>query len=173
MILKIHYWPDPCLKLTADEVTDFDLPLTDQLIEDLFETMYAGRGIGLAATQCNIQQRVLVIDTTVVGGGLKQAFINPVILEKSDDTVESEEGCLSFPGVFANVSRHKQITVRNTTIDNEQNELVLTGVDAVCLQHELDHLNGIIFFDYLKDAKRRMVEEKVRKNVKRIQRRKQ
>lgn len=169
-ILDIKYWPDPCLKKIAPEVADDDIEACKQIIEDLFETMYAGHGLGLAATQCDIPLRILVMDSTQLGGQIKQGFINPVIKETTDKTILTEEGCLSFPGVFAVVLRHDGVVVENTTLTGETKEVILNGVDAVCFQHELDHLNGIVFFDHLKPAKRQMMETRVRKNIKKLER---
>lgn len=169
-ILDIKYWPHPCLKKIAPEVDDADIEACEQIIEDLFETMYAGHGLGLAATQCDIPLRILVMDSTQLGGQIKQGFINPVITETTDKTILTEEGCLSFPGTFAVVSRYDGVVVENTTLTGEAEEVILNGVDAVCFQHELDHLNGIVFFDHLKPAKRQMMETRVRKNVKKLER---
>lgn len=170
MILEIKYWPNPCLKKIAAEIEEPDIEACEQIIEDLFETMYAGSGLGLAAPQCDIPLRILVMDSTQLGGQIKQGFINPVIKETTEKTIFSEEGCLSFPGAFAVVLRYDGVVVENTTLTGETEEVILNGVDAVCFQHELDHLNGIVFFDHLKPAKRQMMETRVRKNVKKIER---
>lgn len=173
MILEIKYWPDICLKKIAHEVTDFDGTNTDQIIDNLFETMTKNNGMGLAATQCDIQLRILVIDTYHAGTGkIKKAFINPTIKEKTEKTIISEEGCLSFPGVFVNILRAEGVVIENTTLTEDQEEVILNGVDAICFQHELDHLNGIVFFDHLKAAKRIMMEQKLRKNIKKLRRNK-
>lgn len=169
-ILDIKYWPHPCLKQIAPEVDDADIDACEQIIDDLFETMYAGRGLGLAATQCDIPLRILVMDSTQLGGKIKQGFINPVIKETTEKTILTEEGCLSFPGTFAVVSRYDGVIVENTTLTGEAEEVILNGIDAVCFQHELDHLNGIVFFDHLKPVKRQMMETRVRKNVKKLER---
>ena len=171
MLLEIKYWPHSCLKKIAAEVIEDDIAGCEQIIEDLFETMYAGHGLGLAATQCNMPIRVLVLDSTQLGGKIKQGFINPIIKETTEKTMISEEGCLSFPGVFAKVTRADGVVVENTTLTGETEEVIMNGVDAICFQHELDHLNGIVFFDHLGSAKRQMVETKVRKNVKKLKRR--
>lgn len=170
MILQVKFWPDPCLKETAKPVKKAELETVNSLVDDLFETMRAWRGMGLAATQVAVPKRVLVIDTEQVGGSLNRAFINPVIKEKTEKTLITEEGCLSFPGIFAKVIRHEGVVVETMTLTGETEDVILNGVDAVCLQHELDHLNGIVFFDHLKPLKRRMVEEKLRKNLKKIKR---
>ena len=173
MIYDIIYWPDPFLRIKANDV-DLDnetLPLAE-IIANMFETMKARGGMGLAATQCGLNMRLLVIDTVQIGGKTKQAFINPVIKETTEKTILTEEGCLSFPGVFADVKRYHGVVVESKTLTGETEEVILNGIDAVCFQHELDHLNGVVFFDYLKPAKRQMVEQKVRKNVKKMERRK-
>ena len=171
MILKVHYWPDQCLREVAEEVDPTHADVR-KLVDDLFETMYASRGMGLAATQCAVPKRVLVIDGTLAGGKEKRAFINPVIKERTEKKVITEEGCLSFPGVYARVERLEGVIVETSTLTGEREDVILTGVDAVCFQHELDHLNGIVFYDYLGPAKKRLMDEKVRKNVKKINRRK-
>ena len=170
MIYEIKYWPNPCLKRIAEEVTDLSLETCNDLIANLFETMYSGRGMGLAATQCDINIRVLVIDTTQIGGKIKEGFINPVIKETTEKTIITEEGCLSFPGIFVKITRPDGVVVEHTTLTGGTEEVILSGVDAICFQHEYDHLNGIVFYDHLKAAKRQMMETKVRKNVKKIMR---
>lgn len=170
MILDVKYWPHSCLKKIAPEVEKNDIANCEQLINDLFETMYASHGLGLAATQCNIPIRILVIDSTQLGGMIKKAFINPVIKEKTEKTIVFEEGCLSFPGIFTNVIRAEGVIIENTTLTGDTEEVILNRVDAICFQHELDHLNGIVFFDHLKPVKRIMMEQKLRKNIKKLER---
>jgi peptide deformylase len=171
MKLEIKYWPDACLRKVAKEV-ETDDPELGLLVAALFDKMYESKGMGLAATQCNVQKRVLVMDGTLAGGKERRAFINPVIKEKTEKTIITEEGCLSFPGVYAKVKRADGVIVECDTEDGEKEDVMLTGVDAVILQHELDHLNGIVFYDHLGPAKKRMLDEKVRKVVKKISRRK-
>ena len=151
------------------ELDNETLPL-ENIIANLFETMAARGGMGLAAVQCGLNMRLLVIDTVQVGGKTKQAFINPVIKEKTEKTILTEEGCLSFPGIFADVTRWDGVVVESQTLTGETEEVILNGIDAVCFQHELDHLNGIVFYDHLKPAKRQILETKVRKHVKKIDR---
>ena len=170
MKLEIKYWPDKCLRKVAEEVDPTD-PELGQLIGSLFETMYESKGMGLAATQCDVQKRVLVIDGTLAGGKERRAFVNPVITERTEKKIITEEGCLSFPGAFGKVERCDGVIVEcDDSLTGEKESVILTGVDAVCFQHELDHLNGIVFYDYLGPAKKRMVDEKVRKNAKKINR---
>ena len=169
MILDVKYWHHPCLKKIAEDIDATD-PYTELFIEELINTMYAMRGMGLAATQCNVNKRVLVIDSTQAGGKEKRAFINPVIKEKTDKMIIIEEGCLSFPGIFAKVERADGVIVETDTLTGEREDVILSNIDAVCFQHEFDHLNGITFFEYLKPVKRRMVEKKLRKNIRLIKR---
>lgn len=172
-ILDIKYWPDRFLRQVAEEIAEDQVQemWVGQLIGGMFETMYDGRGLGLAATQVGVASRVIVIDTTPLMGSLKQSFVNPVITERTHKVVVSEEGCLSFPGVFAKVIRHEGVVVEHTGLTGETEEVILKGVDSVCFQHELDHLDGVVFFDYLKPAKKQMLDSKVRKNIKKIRRR--
>ena len=172
MIYKIKYWPDQFLKRAARWLAEESLDEAKVVIDNMFETMYAGRGMGLAATQCGLDLRIIVIDTAQIGGKLKQAFINPVIKAKTEKMIVSEEGCLSFPGVFAAVQRFEGLVVESTTLTGETKEAILNGVDSICFQHELDHLNGIVFFDHLGPAKRQMLEAQVRKRTKKLERRK-
>lgn len=170
MIYEIKYWPNPCLKKIAERITEDELSDCGEIIANLFETMYTGRGMGLAATQCAINKRIMVIDTTPIGGKLKQGFINPVIKEIPNKPIISEEGCLSFPGIFINITRHDGVVVEHDTLTGGTEEVILNGIDAICFQHEHDHLNGIVFYDHLKAAKRQMMEAKIRKHVKKIMR---
>ena len=167
MILEIKYWPDQCLREIAKEV-DPTAESVDQLIVDLFETMRASNGMGLAATQCAIPARVLVLDGTLAGGKEMRHFINPVIKETTEKTIITQEGCLSFPGIYAKVERYDGVVVECDTQQGEREQVILNGVDAVILQHELDHLNGIVFYDYLGPAKKQLVDQKIRKIVKKI-----
>ena len=170
MIYEIKYWPDSCLKKIAKKIVEDEFSDCGEIIANLFETMYSGRGMGLAATQCAINKRIIVIDTTQIGGKSKQGFINPVIKETTEKTIITEEGCLSFPGIFVKITRPDGVVVEHTTLTGDTEEVILSGVDAICFQHEYDHLNGIVFYDHLKAAKRQMMETKVRKNVKKIMR---
>ncbi|MCK5643298.1 MAG: peptide deformylase [Gammaproteobacteria bacterium] len=172
MIYDIKYWPDPFLRKVAKDVPEEEYDNIGMIVANMFETMKARGGMGLAAVQCGLDMRLLVIDTVQVGGKTHQAFINPVIKETTEKKIISEEGCLSFPGVFANVERLDGVVVESETLTGETEEVILNRMDAICFQHELDHLNGIVFFDYLKPAKRQMMEQKVRKNIKKLERRK-
>jgi len=158
--LSILEFPDPRLRRVAkpvDEVSERER----QLAADMLETMYDARGIGLAATQVNEGVRLLVLDLSEERNDPK-VFINPEILER-DGSQTCEEGCLSVPGVYAEVKRAERIRVRALDTDGESFELQADGLLAVCIQHEIDHLDGKVFVDYLSPLKRRMVEKKLRK----------
>lgn len=159
-LLNILEFPDPRLRTVAEPVTEFDASLA-QLVDDMRETMYAANGIGLAATQVDVHQRLLVMDVSPEQTDF-QVFINPEIIERDGQQVH-EEGCLSVPGIYANVKRAEQITVRAKNTAGETFEKRLGGLAAVCLQHEVDHLQGKLFVDYLSPLKRAMVKKKLEK----------
>jgi peptide deformylase len=166
-ILPILHWPNEKLREVALPVTD---PAAEQdFIEDLFTTMYDDHGIGLASTQVGVAKRIFVMDTRLAGGSYKKPLINPTIKEKRGTTTHME-GCLSFPGIYFEVERAAEVTIETLTLTGTTEELILTGIDAICAQHELDHLNGVVFFDYLKQAKRVMMEDKLRKTLKKRRR---
>jgi len=158
--LKILEFPDPRLrtKATPVEVVDDALRV---FIGDLFETMYDAPGIGLAATQVDVHKRLLVTDVSV---DRDQPFvlINPEILEKDGVTV-TDEGCLSVPGYYEEVERAEHIKVRFLDRDGVETEMDAHGLLAVCIQHEMDHLDGKLFVDYLSEAKRQRIRKKLEK----------
>ena len=158
--LTILEYPDPRLRTKASPVALVDAPLRD-LIDDMFETMYAAKGIGLAATQVNVHQRLLVADVSE-GRTEPRVFINPEILAK-DGTETSQEGCLSVPGYYDEVSRAARIRVRALGRDGKAFEEDLDGLLAVCVQHEIDHLDGKLFVDYLSELKRQRVRKRIEK----------
>ena len=158
--LTILEYPDPRLRTKASPVASVDAPLRD-LIDDMFETMYAAKGIGLAATQVNVHQRLLVADVSE-GRTEPRVFINPEILSK-DGSETSQEGCLSVPGYYDEVSRAARIRVRALGRDGKAFEEDLDGLLAVCVQHEIDHLDGKLFVDYLSELKRQRVRKKIEK----------
>jgi len=158
--LSILEFPDPRLRRVAkpvDQVTDRER----ELARDMLETMYAAKGIGLAATQVNQGIRLVVMDLSEARNE-PHFFINPEIVERSGSQA-CEEGCLSVPGVYAEVDRAEQVRVRALGLDGESFELEAEGLLAVCIQHEIDHLDGKVFVDYLSPLKRRMVEKRLRK----------
>jgi len=158
--LEILEFPDPRLRRVArpvESVTDYER----QLAADMLETMYEARGIGLAATQVNKGVRVVVMDLSE-GRDEPRFFINPEIVDRSGSQT-CEEGCLSVPGIYAEVERAEKVTIRALDLDGEAFELEADGLLAVCIQHEIDHLDGKVFVDYLSPLKRRMVEKRLRK----------
>jgi peptide deformylase len=161
--LNILEFPDPRLKTVAEEVEVFDATV-QALANDMLETMYAARGIGLAATQVNVHKRLLVLDVSEAQDE-PRVYVNPEILEQRGEQV-LEEGCLSVPGIYANVKRAEHITVRARDANGEVFEEELEGLHAVCVQHEMDHLIGRLFVDYLSPLKRNMVRKKLQKQRK-------
>jgi len=161
--LTILEFPDPRLRTRATPVASVDAPLRD-LIDDMLETMYAANGIGLAATQVNVHKRVLVTDVSE-GRNEPRVFINPEILSR-DGTEVSQEGCLSVPGYFDEVERAERIRVRALDRDGQAIEQDLDGLLAICVQHEVDHLDGKLFVDYLSEMKRQRVRKKLEKERK-------
>jgi peptide deformylase len=161
--LSILEFPDPRLTTIASEVKTFDQTLKE-LVNDMIETMYAANGIGLAATQVNVHKRLLVLDVSE-DQEYPRVYINPQLLERSGEQSQ-EEGCLSVPGIYASVKRAENITVRAQDIEGNLFEEQLEGLHSVCIQHEMDHLVGRLFVDYLSPLKRNMVRKKLEKQRK-------
>jgi len=161
--LRILEYPDPRLKKVASPVTAFT-PDIARLVRDLAETMYAAPGVGLAATQVDVHKRVLVIDISDTRDDLK-VFVNPEILT-AEGEAEQEEGCLSVPGYYDKVTRAARITVRAQNERGEPFELAADGMLAVCIQHEMDHLQGKVFVEYLSPLKRARLAARARKKQK-------
>ena len=162
-LLPILEFPDPRLRTRAQPVEQVDAALC-KLIDDMFETMYAAPVIGLAASQVDVHLRFMVIDVSE-GKDATMVFINPEITARDGDQVY-QEGCLSVPGIFADVTRSDRITVRYLDRDGRPQELGADGLLAVCIQHEMDHLEGKLFVDYLSPLKREMVRKKLAKQRK-------
>ena len=160
--LDILHYPDARLHTVAKPVAAVDARIR-QLIDDMAETMYDAPGIGLAATQVNVHERVIVIDISETHDALR-VFINPEIIAQSG-RVEGEEGCLSVPGVFDLVERAERVTVRALDRDGKAFELAADGLLAVCIQHEMDHLLGKVFVDYLSNLKRNRIKAKLLKQA--------
>ncbi|HNP37837.1 MAG TPA: peptide deformylase [Woeseiaceae bacterium] len=158
--LMILEFPDPRLRIKAAPVEHVDDKLR-RLIDDMFETMYEAPGIGLAATQVDVHQRLLVTDVSS-DRSAPHVLINPIILEK-DGVAVTEEGCLSVPGYYEEVERANHIRVSFLDRDGESSELDVEGLLAVCIQHEIDHLDGKLFVDYLSEAKRGRIRKKLEK----------
>ncbi|MGD8843464.1 MAG: peptide deformylase [Gammaproteobacteria bacterium] len=159
-ILEILHFPDPRLRQRAAEVDEVNDELR-RLIDDMFETMYQAPGIGLAATQVNVHKRVVVIDISKEQDD-PRVFINPQIVVL-DGVEEMEEGCLSVPGVYEKVQRAERIRVRALDREGQAFELDAEGLLAVCIQHEIDHLDGKLFVDYLSQLKRQRIRKKLEK----------
>jgi len=161
--LRILEYPDPRLKKVASPVTAFT-PDVVKLVRDMAETMYAAPGVGLAATQVDVHKRVLVIDISDTRDDLK-VFVNPEILS-AEGEAEQEEGCLSVPGYYDRVKRAARVTVRAQNERGERFELAADGMLAVCIQHEMDHLLGKVFVEYLSPLKRARLAARMRKKQK-------
>jgi len=160
-MLAILEYPDPRLKTVAKPVTRFDDRLR-QLVADMAETMYQAPGVGLAATQVDVHERLIVLDISETKDDLK-VFVNPEIVWTSDDTVECEEGCLSVPGIYDAVTRPARVRVRAQDARGDTFELECDGLLAVCVQHEMDHLLGKVFVEYLSPLKQDRIRTKMRK----------
>ncbi|MEY4762790.1 MAG: hypothetical protein RLZZ200_2646 [Pseudomonadota bacterium] len=162
-LLPILEYPDPRLRTKAKPVSAFDDALRKR-IDDMFETMYAAPGIGLAATQVDWHYRLVVIDVSK-DNNAREVFINPEILEATGNAT-GEEGCLSVPNIFDNVPRAERIKVRYQDASGATHERELEGMLSVCLQHEIDHLEGKLFVDYLSEMKRQRIRKKLDKDRK-------
>ena len=160
-LLPILEYPDLRLRKVAQPVTVFDGRLR-QLVADMGATMYAAPGIGLAATQVDVHERIIVIDTSENKDDLR-VFINPEIVWASDETTLCEEGCLSVPGVYDEVRRPTRVRVRFQDVDGNPHVLDCEGMLAVCIQHEMDHLTGKMFVDYLSSLKQDRIKTKMKK----------
>jgi peptide deformylase len=160
-VLDILRYPDTRLNTVAKPVQVVDDTI-QTLVANMAETMYAAPGIGLAATQVNVHQRVVVIDVSDTHDQL-QVFINPEIVGKSDESRVSEEGCLSVPGIYDEVERPDQVTVKALGLDGQPFSLQADGLLAVCIQHEIDHLNGKVFVQYLSRLKQSRIRHKLLK----------
>jgi len=161
--LEILEFPDPRLRTVAKPVERFDAALR-QLVDDMVETMYDAQGIGLAATQVNVHQRLLVLDVSE-NQDTPRVYVNPEIVER-EGSETCEEGCLSVPGIYAEVSRAERITVAAQDAEGQAFREALDGLQAICVQHEIDHLEGKLFVDYLSPLKQRMVAKKLEKQRK-------
>jgi peptide deformylase len=168
-LLPIYTAPDPLLKTISKPVEKVDAEIR-KLVDDMFETMYAAPGIGLAAIQVGVQKRLLVVD--VIGKGSEDeepqplALINPEIIWVSDHDATYEEGCLSVPEHYADVVRPAEVDVSYLDVDGKQQRLRAEGLLATCVQHEMDHLDGILFLDHISALKRNMILRKLLKQKK-------
>jgi peptide deformylase len=160
-LLEILEFPDTRLRTIAKPVATVDDSVRE-LIDNMFQTMYDASGVGLAATQVNVHKRIVVID---VSGDQSQplVLINPEVTVLGDDAAPYDEGCLSVPGFYESVDRPTQIRLNALDRDGKPYELIPDGLLAVCIQHELDHLNGKLFVDYISQIKRQRIRKKLEK----------
>ncbi len=167
-LLNILRYPDPRLHKVAKPVTIFDERLI-KLVADMAQTMYAAPGIGLAASQVDVHEQIIVIDTSETRNDLR-IFINPEIVWASPEKKFCQEGCLSVPGIYDDVERPAQVKVRALDVEGKQFELTADGMMAVCIQHEIDHLKGFVFVEYLSPLKRNRIKNKMLKEEREMQR---
>ena len=165
MILNVVKYGDPILTKRAEEVVEFDGKLR-KLVDDMFETMYGAPGVGLAAPQVGVLKRLFVMDCSS-GKDKKQkvVLINPVIETEEGEQV-GDEGCLSFPGVFLEIKRPQRVIVRARDIDGSEMSLDVMDLQARCVSHETDHLDGELFINYLSPLKRDLTKRKIKKRIK-------
>ena len=159
-LLEILHYPDKRLRTVAVPVEDIDASIRT-LVDDMFETMYAAPGIGLAATQVDVHKRVIVMDLSPEKDE-PLCLINPEIIS-SEGVEQTEEGCLSVPDIFETVERAERVVVRARDRDGKEFTLEADGLLAVCIQHEIDHLDGNLFVDYLSPLKQMRVKKKIQK----------
>ncbi|OUX53347.1 MAG: peptide deformylase [Pelagibacteraceae bacterium TMED287] len=169
-IRKILIEPDPILRKKCEPLEDVNDELR-KLMNDMLETMYKAPGIGLAAIQIGILKRLVVIDVSKKEGDKSPLFlINPKIIDRSDQTSTYEEGCLSLPGQFAEVQRPAECKIEYIDFHGKKKQLEAKGLLSTCIQHEVDHLNGVLFIDYLSKLKKSMIIKKLKKQKQSIER---
>ena len=162
-VLEILTIPDQRLKNKSSEVKLFDINLK-KIVKDMFDTLNdSGNGIGLAAPQVGVKKRIVIVDLKENNKSSPVIFINPVIVKESREREVNEEGCLSIPGYYAEVERAKEVDVEWYDLEGEKMTKTFSGLFSICIQHEIDHLDGILFIDYLSRLKRRRANEKVKK----------
>tara|TARA_B100000963_G_scaffold88446_1_gene75978 strand:- start:6052 stop:6576 length:525 start_codon:yes stop_codon:yes gene_type:complete len=165
---KILIEPDPILRKKSDPLEKIDTDLK-KLMDDMLDTMYQAPGIGLAAVQLGILKRLIVIDISKDDEKKNPLFlVNPEIIHKSKKTSTYEEGCLSLPGFFAEIERPAECNIKYLDYDGKEKKLKATGLLATCIQHEIDHLDGVLFIDYLSKLKRDMIIKKLVKHKKEL-----
>ncbi len=162
-ILTVLRFPDPRLRTKAQPVAEITAT-TEKIIDDMLVTMYEAKGVGLAATQVDIHQRIVVMDTSEESNQ-PLVLINPEIIATSDETSINEEGCLSVPGSYAKVTRHNTCSVKALDRHGEEFTLNASELQSICIQHEIDHLNGVLFVDYLSPLKRQRIQKKLEKEA--------
>ncbi len=161
--LSILRYPDPRLHTVARPVAAVDARIR-QLVDDMLETMYEAEGVGLAATQVDVHERVIVMDTSE-NHDRPVVLINPEIIARSDEMSLNEEGCLSVPATYDKVNRHARVTVRALDRDGSTFEMAAEGLTSICVQHEMDHLIGKVFVEYLSTLKRDRIRTKMIKKA--------
>lgn len=160
-LLPILRYPDPRLHTVARPVAQVDARIRE-LVDDMLHTMYEADGVGLAATQVDVHEQVIVMDTSEERDA-PRVLINPEIIARSDDMAINEEGCLSVPTIYDRVERHARVTVRHLDREGQSQQFEAEGLTAVCVQHELDHLRGKVFVEYLSPLKRNRIKSKMLK----------
>jgi peptide deformylase len=165
--LTILHYPDPRLHRVAAPVAAVDDRIR-RLVADMLDTMYAAEGVGLAATQVDVHERVIVMDTSE-SRDRPIVLINPEIVRRGEELVVTEEGCLSVPAIYDKVTRHAQVTVRALNRDGDAFEMDAEGLTAVCVQHEMDHLVGKVFVEYLSALKRDRIRTRLLKRAREAQ----
>jgi peptide deformylase len=161
--------PDKRLRLKSEPVKRIDANIR-KLVDDLFETMYDAPGIGLAAIQIGVAKRIVTMDLSRKEEDHKpQVFINPEVTWKSDETSKYEEGCLSIPEFYEEVERPAKVKVKYLDLEGEEHEIEASGLLATCLQHEIDHTNGVLFIDYISKLKRDRIVKKFAKAAKKVE----
>ncbi|MEH6436305.1 peptide deformylase [Massilia sp. DD77] len=168
-LLKILRYPDPRLHKVAKPVTEFGTERLRKLVADMAETMYDAPGVGLAATQVDVHERVVTIDVTEDQSQLL-VFVNPEIVWASEEKQVYDEGCLSVPGIYDGVERPARVKVRAVDADGKEFEIEADGLLAVCIQHEMDHLMGKVFVEYLSPLKRNRIKAKLQKEERGLER---
>ena len=161
--LQILRYPDPRLHTVAKPVAEVDARIR-QLVADMLESMYAADGVGLAATQVDVHERVIVIDTSEARDD-PRVLINPEIVARSEEMTFADEGCLSVPLVYDKVQRHAKVTVRSLDRHGKPQEFEAEGLLSICVQHEMDHLVGKVFVEYLSQLKRDRIKTKMLKKA--------
>jgi peptide deformylase len=168
-VREIIKLPDKRLRLVSEPVKQVDTSIK-KLVDDMFATMYDAPGIGLAAIQVGVAKRVITMDLSKKEGDHKpEVFINPEILWTSEESATYEEGCLSIPEYYEEVERPKEVKVRYLDLDGKKREVAAKGLLATCLQHEIDHINGVLFIDHLSKLKRDRVIKKFSKAAKKVE----
>jgi peptide deformylase len=163
--LPILVVPDPILKARARQVAATDMEKVRALVPRMFATMYAAPGIGLAAPQVGVGLRVAVVDLMANDKSKPYALINPEVIARSEELATREEGCLSLPGQYADVTRPARVTIRYLDVEGARRQIDAEGLLAACMQHEIDHLDGVLFVDHLSALKRNMILRRLAKEL--------